>query len=401
MIETKPFVEIYETPPDLVGPRKPVKSRFVVKHGDFEPEAKWTSKSKKTPANSSYVIIGFDTEYKTPDHPLELEDIKAGKGNYRVLSYQFHCETNAGVKWSGIACPKDDERMSFGQFLVFALASGIRDKAITMLPTNIYLVGHFTRADVPAFADFRDLIQIVNNVRNTFISIGRYVAVDIKFHGKKNVRLKVSLRDTMLLAPEGSKSLSALGDLVSAPKIVLNKNPAKELYFKQNMDVLRRNDWDLFRRYALNDAVICVEYLKQMISLYQSVTGETKAPVTLSSIGVDLLLKSWTKSLKIQPNDILGKEDYTEHRYDKKKGYYVKQQKTVSINECFWHESFVTECFHGGRNEQFWFGPAFEAEWNDYDLSSAYATAMSLIGQADWRTWRPESGWNSVWRDLR
>ena len=106
MIEAKPFVEVYETPPELVGRRNPLKSRFVVKHGDFEPEVKRTKKSKKTTPKSSYVIIGFDTEYKTPDHPLELEEIKAGKGNYRVLSYQFHCETSGGLKWSGIACPK-------------------------------------------------------------------------------------------------------------------------------------------------------------------------------------------------------------------------------------------------------------------------------------------------------
>jgi hypothetical protein len=145
VLETKPFVEIYETPPDLVGRRKPVKSKFVVKHGDFEPEAKWTKKSKKTPSNTSYVIIGFDTEYKTPDHPLELEDIKAGKGNYRVLSYQFHCETNAGVKWSGIACPKGDERMSFGQFLVFALASGRQTKILPPSKiTNSFFAAYIT-----------------------------------------------------------------------------------------------------------------------------------------------------------------------------------------------------------------------------------------------------------------
>jgi len=48
VIEAKPFVEVYETPPELVGRRNPLKSRFVVKHGDFEPEVKRTKKSKKT-----------------------------------------------------------------------------------------------------------------------------------------------------------------------------------------------------------------------------------------------------------------------------------------------------------------------------------------------------------------
>src|SRR5664280_1218619 len=154
------------------------------------------------------------------------------------------------------------------------------------------------------------------------------------------------------------------------------------------MDVLRRTNWELFERYALNDAVICVEYLKRMIALYESLTGKTKVPVTLTSIGVDLLIKSWDDDLKIDQLDILGKETVVEERWDKKKGYYVKQRKNVSLKECYWHEALVTECYHGGRNEQFWFGPCFEDVWNDYDLSSAYATAMSLIGRANWKKFR-------------
>jgi hypothetical protein len=44
----------------------------------------------------------------------------------------------------------------------------------------------------------------------------------------------------------------------------------------------------------------------------------------------------------------------------------------------------ATECYHRGRNEQYWFGPAFLDDWTDYDLSSAYATGMALIGKPDW-----------------
>ena len=385
MIEAKPFVEVFLEP---LGGRRAVKStKLTVDMVDFEPDLKWRKRPKNQPAKSSYVIIGFDTEYKTPDHPLELEEIKDRKGNYEVLSYQFHCETSSGQKWSGIACPENDQRMSFGEYLVFALASGIRGEAISVLPRTIYLVGHFTKADVPAFADFQDLTKVLSSVRNTFISIDRYVAVDIKFN-KTTVRLKVYLRDTMLLTPATSKSLSALGELVGVPKIILDSDPSKELYLKQNMDVLRRDNWSLFRQYALNDAVICVEYLKRMIELYHSLTGKLKVPVTLTSIGVDLLIKSWVDELGAGQLDILGKEKIVEERWDKKKGYYVKLQKEVSLKECYWQEAFVTECFHGGRNEQFWFGPCFEDVWTDFDLSSAYATTMSLIGRPNWKKFK-------------
>lgn len=48
-------------------------------------------------------------------------------------------------------------------------------------------------------------------------------------------------------------------------------------------------------------------------------------------------------------------------------------------------EQLATECYHGGRNEQMWFGPSFTDQWADYDLASAYPTAMAMIGAPDWR----------------
>jgi hypothetical protein len=49
----------------------------------------------------------------------------------------------------------------------------------------------------------------------------------------------------------------------------------------------------------------------------------------------------------------------------------------------------VAVCYHGGRNEQLWFGPSFDDDWYDYDLTSAYPTAMATIGSINWRTIRP------------
>ncbi len=74
-----------------------------------------------------------------------------------------------------------------------------------------------------------------------------------------------------------------------------------------------------------------------------------------------------------------------ESHYDKIKGRFVPKEREVDIAQVSWHLDFVTECYHGGRNEQFWFGPCYEDAWTDYDLSSAYPTAMSLIGLPNWR----------------
>jgi hypothetical protein len=52
-----------------------------------------------------------------------------------VLSYQFHCKAGEGKSWSGIAVPEGDERMSLGEYLVFALAAGVRGGHVERLTT--------------------------------------------------------------------------------------------------------------------------------------------------------------------------------------------------------------------------------------------------------------------------
>ena len=47
--------------------------------------------------------------------------------------------------------------------MVFVMGVGARQFGIDNLPTNIYLVGHFTRADIPAFADFADLTKYLDS----------------------------------------------------------------------------------------------------------------------------------------------------------------------------------------------------------------------------------------------
>jgi hypothetical protein len=133
------------------------------------------------------------------------------------------------------------------------------------------------------------------------------------------------------------------------------------------------------------DATICVRYIERIIQQYEAVTGKKKVPVTLTSIGVDLLLKSWAEDLHINYLDVLGKEMVKQKVFSKQKNYFVTKKVEVDIEELSHLIPFITECYHGGRNEQYWFGPGFEDDWIDIDLASAYPTAMSLIGMTDWR----------------
>lgn len=378
-------VNVFESPPEMMLDATP--RRLSLPEGAIRRQEAASAKrrQKGSRTDEPYLILGFDTEFKTPDYLVDRDAVAAGQAKYRVLSYQFHAKTSDGREWKGICCPQGDERMTLGAFIVFALGLGVEDHGFTDLPTNIYLVGHFTRADVPAFADFKDLTQFLSNVRNTFISIGTATKLVIKHQAvEAESTLNIFLRDTLLLTPQASRSLKEIGKLVGNPKLELDPDPERHREMIRNMDVVRREQWDVFKDYALNDATICVKYIESVIQQYEEVTGSKKVPVTLTSIGIELLMKTWKEKLKLDPLRLLGKEKVKERYFDKKRGYYVTKEVIVDMEQVSWHVDFVTECYHGGRNEQFWFGPGFEDDWTDFDLSSAYPTAMSLIGMPSW-----------------
>ena len=383
-------VRVLEMSPDDPGVTDASKTEYTLKNSHFFNETKIGGPKihRRKGDTEPYLIIGFDTEYKAPDETLDRSAIRAGEAKYRVLSYQFHCLNEEGFSCSGVCCPDGNSRITLGEFLTFALGTYGQHQNVGQIPPKIYLVGHFTRADMPAFADFATYNSVISAVRNTFISIDQHIKVRFKLDDDETFELMVFLRDTMLLTPGGSKSLAALGDIVGRPKMRLHDDPAIDDQMKQNMDLVRRDHWQLFRDYALNDAVICAEYLYRISRQSKEATGSTKIPVTLTSIGVELLLQSWQRDLGIDPLKALGQEIYKRETWDKRLGRYRQEKLTVPIAQCHWHEAFVTETYHGGRNEQFWFGPAYEATWTDYDLSSAYPTAMSLIGMPEWENIR-------------
>ena len=334
--------------------------------------------------STHYLLVGFDTEFKTPSVALSPSEVKEeGKARSLILSYQFHAKTSEGLEWSGICCPDGDERISLQDFMIFVLGTGSRLYGLRNIPTKVYLIGHFTRADIPAFSDFQVLTKYMSAVRSTFVSTDSYVKVEIPTSDGEDVALKLYIRDTMLLTPQSSKSLKALGELVGIEKVELTPDREEFKQIIRNMDKLRHENWELFKRYALTDAEICVRYMEKVIAQYKDVTGNFKVPITLTAIGVDLLLKSWSDE-GLDYLWMLGKERIKQSYYSKSKGRYIYKTSEVELDVVHRETVFVTECYHGGRNEQFWFGPGFTDEWCDFDLSSAYPTAMSLIGLPDW-----------------
>src|SRR5690606_20368435 len=81
---------------------------------------------------------------------------------------------------------------------------------------------------------------------------------------------------------------------------------------------------------------------------------------------------------------VLGREVVKQKVWEKHLGYFVNKLDAVPCEACHAYETWATEAYHGGRNEQYWFGPSLPDNWTDYDLAGAYPTAMALIRMPDW-----------------
>jgi hypothetical protein len=118
-----------------------------------------------------------------------------------LLSYQFWARTNTGEEWNGICIPQIEQvqhknkdgnnvtvpvigRLKLADFILWALGTGKQQGVVKgKLPSKVYLVGHFTRADFCMFEDFQEISRFLGVIRNTFVTnagINNYITVSYK-----------------------------------------------------------------------------------------------------------------------------------------------------------------------------------------------------------------------------
>ena len=373
------------------------------------------SKYFNNDSKEDYLIIGFDTEYcrRNKDLTLTYQTIKDSydykkitkakpMGNpikYRhralkntILSYQYYVTNrDKTTSYDGIVYVDDDKRLSIQEFMLIILGDGILEHDLSNIPKKIYLVGHFTRADIPSFSNFIDMTKYINSIRSSFVTLDKQngiVKIELPTVDSSVQSLDIMIRDTMILAPASKHKLQDLGELVGIKKHKIEDKVDEqgnviEDYYIKNMDVYMK-DYPLeFEKYGIRDAEICVKYLQKIMDRFKQVTLEESVPLTLSGIGVTTLLKVWEEE-GIDKTYVLGKKAHKIMNFNKAEGRYKPYIKEVWLPDVFHDLEFVTESFHGGRNEQFWYGVGFEDDWYDLDLANAYPTAMSLIGYPKW-----------------
>ncbi len=324
----------------------------------------WVPKSKDYGGDLP-LMVGIDAEWQNEG---DLNN---------VLSYQFYATDRSGSEWTSIWYPQGGKRYSLSPLLSCVVMKGIQDGHIRKWPKAICLMAHFSLSDLTALFDFPNLKTLVDSVRRTLITIRDPMRVKLWDEHRHAHEVTVTLRDSLLLAPAGRQSLADLGDLVGLEKMALNEGEI------ENMDALLRDDPERFEAYAKRDPEISVRYCIKVMQLNHDLTGKAEIPPTLSSIGIDYLLRLW-REMGIDPHAVLGTEVVDEQQWSERRNHSFRRKKTVPTAERYTMESFATECYHGGRNEQYFFGAGNPGVWTDWDLSSAYTTAMAIICLPDW-----------------
>ena len=353
------------------------------------------------------LLVGFDTEYVAPP------TIKYEKGKpkpklkemdpalNRVISYQYYAILpspmgDAIKEWSGIIYVKEGERISRSQLMSAVYSKAFEDPTILKLPHSVILVGHYTKADLPGFSDFTTFRSRMDAVRRSFVTVihdPEFAKTPLEVpKGSDEKNVFILLRDTFLLCPslEG-KSLKKVGELVGIPKEYVSKEDIRQ------MDEFLKRDRIAFEKYAIRDAEIAVKYALRIYKNQSKIGLRKDVPPTLSGIGVGLLFNYWIKKHRNKtgernnkmPLEMLGLKHVRDSKYvkatDKKSSHYQRVSKIIEENFRRWNTDFATDCYHGGRNEQYFFWAGTPGHWFDYDLRSAYPTSMGILGKPDWK----------------
>jgi hypothetical protein len=308
-------------------------------------------------------IIGFDAEWQNE-----------GSQN-RLLSFQWSVHYR-GQECTGIAFYANGERPRLSELVQQILTEAKSKDLFSHFPKQVFLVSHFTLAELSILKDFDLLKSRFDTIRGSFTSLMEPLPVKIT-DGNRNQRwIELHLRDSLHLTPQGAR-LEVLGQIHGIPKVELPPGAI------QNMAKLLETDRALFAEYAITDARIAAFHARKMAKLNRELTGRAVVPISLGGLAVAFALECWKKQ-SIDPLEVLGKVEVKEEEFDPRIGRIRKKKKTVLMATLHEYEALAVEAYHGGRNEAFLFGPTPVDDWLDVDLKGAYATSLASVGMPQW-----------------
>ena len=140
------------------------------------------------------LLVGLDSEWQNE-----------GASN-RVLSYQFFAFDFAGQDWCGIYYPQPNTRYGLSALVSCVVMEGLKQGRIKRWPTKVYLIAHFSLADLTTLTSFAKMKTLVDSVRRTFVSLSGLLSVKLWDANRHCHEVSVIVRDSMLLAPAGKQA---------------------------------------------------------------------------------------------------------------------------------------------------------------------------------------------------
>lgn len=239
------------------------------------------------------------------------------------------------------------------------------EKLYISLRCTVFLNTHTTYADLPMLSDFHTFLKFkLNLVRKSFVTLGKALR-----HEDWNFELHV--RDTLLLAPAGQRSLASIGKIYGPDFIKKDIGNSRT-----NMKLLKIENPEQFIEYAVQDAKIVLKHVNTMNDFNFSL-DRIGIPVTLSGLSRAWIQQQWNNNnydgYQIDPLFPLGNQ-----------GNVSTPKGIKTLGESAFFMNLFIASYRGGRNESFIFGKV-PGTYYDYDLTSAYTTGMTFLGHPNYK----------------
>lgn len=302
------------------------------------------------------LFIAIDTEYQS---------------NYTMnknlcLSYQFSAyDMNSGKLKSGIFYMNADKEERFSINLLTRNILREIDISISSLDGyKIIFIAHFFTAEWSMLKDCIELHKKFEYIRKTLITTK---PLKSKFIDENNntVNLYIDFKDTMLLLPEGFKSLEKASTFIKGyEKIDLS------IEIKSNMLRFLQDNPQLFEEYAIRDAEVTLKLFIKLQYLLNTINNT-------NDIIYPTLASATTKNFKTYSEN---KFNYEDSKDNIKKGKYLHSMQFDRLHsEYKKYESLANRSYMGGLNSSYYMGYCKNYTFLDIDFRNAYPSAMNLI----------------------
>lgn len=360
------------------------------------------------------INIGFDTEFV---YANRSSDEKCTEVNRRVLSFQASIQIgDTLVRYFFVVNPQfQDITKDGGKIPITLVISDIlnnlreffpdlpkihrskvvrneikgelvvdyKSKEMKAITIPVCLVCHAGKADISVFRREKRDINLFSNlseIQGGWCTIkSKYCRVPADRNGDYYYILDFTIRDTLSLTPDETKSLKVLGSVIKQEKVEL---PSGAI---ENMSSFAIENPSYFYDYAMNDADIVVRFISSLFGCNH------KIPITLSSAATKSMVRCMKQYLGVRNQAEFDRVYRGLMMLDE--GLVCVERDYLSFCKATRYDSicedarlFSENCaraYIGGFNTSFKIG-WFDITTTDYDLKNAYPTAMANIIDVDW-----------------